>query len=122
MSASLRVLRTSLIAFVFSSLAGTAAAGDQDFTLVNKTGVEIHKLYASPHTTDDWEEDVLGDDTLPANESVDITFSPKEQAEFWDLRVEDDEGNAITWTKLNLLEISQLTLHYKGGKAWAVAE
>ena len=28
-------------------------AGEQDFTLVNHTGVEIHKFYTSPHSSDD---------------------------------------------------------------------
>jgi hypothetical protein len=95
------------------------AQGKQDFTLHNATGVEIHELYVSPHSSDDWEEDVLGQDTLPDGESVDIHFSRKEHAKMWDLKVVDKEGNSITWENLNLLEISDVTLHYKNGKAWA---
>ena len=49
-------------------------AGDQDFTFVNHTGVEIHKLYTSPHSSDEWEEDVLGEDTLDDGESLEIRF------------------------------------------------
>jgi hypothetical protein len=95
------------------------AQGKQDFTLHNQTGVEIHELYVSPHSSDDWEEDVLGKDTLPSGESVEITFSPKEKAKLWDLKVVDGKGNSIVWESLNLLEISEVTLHYKDGKAWA---
>ena len=95
------------------------AQGKQDFTLVNQTGVEIHELYVSPHSSDDWEEDVLGQDTLADGESVAIHFSPKERAKLWDLKVVDGKGNSITWENLNLLEISDVTLHYKNGKAWA---
>jgi hypothetical protein len=95
------------------------AQGKQDFRLVNRTGVEIHELYVSPHSSDDWEEDILGRDTLPDGESVDISFSPKERAKMWDLKVVDGKGNSITWENLNLLEISKVTLHYKDGKAWA---
>ena len=95
------------------------AQGKQDFTLHNQTGVEIHSLYVSPHSADDWEEDILGRDTLPSGESVDITFSPKEKAAMWDLKVTDKEGNSIVWENLNLLEISEVTLHYKDGRAWA---
>ncbi len=102
-------------------LASTALAfqGQQDFTVVNKTGVEIHELYVSPHSADDWQEDVLGKDTLPAGESVEIKFSPKEKAKLWDLKVVDGKGNSIEWASLNLLEISEVTLFYKDGKAWA---
>src|SRR6185436_11050352 len=53
-----------------STAASTAA--DQDFTLVNDTGVVIDKLYVSPHDSDDWEEDILGKDTLASGESLDI--------------------------------------------------
>jgi hypothetical protein len=95
---------------------------NQDFTLDNETGVEIHKVYVSPHDANDWQEDILGKDTLPSGQSVDIKFSPKEQAAMWDLRVEDSQGNAIEWENLNLLKISKVTLHYKDGKATADTE
>jgi hypothetical protein len=108
------------LATLFSSVA--FAQGKQDFTLVNQTGVEIHELYVSPHSADDWEEDVLGQDTLPSGDSVEITFSPKTKAKMWDLKVVDGKGNSIEWENLNLLEISKVTLHYKNGKAWADLE
>jgi hypothetical protein len=97
-------------------------AGAQDFTLVNETGVEIDKVYIAPHSSDDWEEDILGQDTLPSGQKVDIKFHRAEKAALWDLRVEDNKENSIEWENLNLLEISKLTLHYKDGKATAVAE
>ena len=94
----------------------------QDFSLVNKTGVEIHAVYISPHDADDWEEDILGRDTLPNGESVDIKFNRNETAENWDLRIEDSKGNAIEWENLNLLKISKATLFYENGKARAEVE
>jgi hypothetical protein len=95
------------------------AQGAQDFTVVNKTGVEIHALYVTPHNADDWGDDILGVDTLAVNDSLDITFSRKEKAKFWDLRIEDADGNFIEWENLNLLQIDTLTLFYKNGKATA---
>jgi hypothetical protein len=111
-----------------ASSPATAAAspatqgGAQDFSLVNKTGVEIHAVYISPHDGDDWEEDILGRDTLPNGESVDIKFNRDETAEMWDLRIEDSKGNAIEWENLNLLKISKATLFYENGKARAEVE
>lgn len=106
--------------------AGTPAAANQgaaqDFTLVNKTGVEIDKVYISPHDGNDWEEDILGRDTLPSGESVDIKFHRAETAPMWDLRIEDSKGNAIEWENLNLLQISKATLFYENGKARAELE
>ena len=100
----------------------TSLAADQDFTLDNETGVEIHALYVSPADKDEWGADILGKDTLPSGESAEITFNPKEEAEQWDLRVEDSKGNSIEWTDLDLTEISKVTLHYSDGKATAEVE
>ena len=103
-----------------SSPASTSAA--QDFTLINETGVEIDKVFISPHDKDDWEEDILGQDTLPSGQKVDIKFHRAETAAVWDLRIEDSKGNSIEWESLNLLEISKLTLYYKDGKGTAKVE
>jgi hypothetical protein len=102
-----------------SSAASDSAA--QDFTLVNETGVEIDKVFISPHDKDDWEEDVLGKDTLPTGQNVDIKFHRDETAAEWDLRIEDKEGNGIEWENLNLLKISKLTLHYDAATKKATA-
>jgi hypothetical protein len=105
-----------------NSNAGTAQQGKQDFTLVNETGVEINALYVAPHDSDDWEEDILGRDTLPNSQRLDITFKREEKAAMWDLRIEDDKGASVEWENLNLLEISKVTLHIKNGKAVAEIE
>ena len=103
--------------------ASTSQAGAaQDFTLVNQTGVEIDKVYIAPHDSDDWEEDILGQDTLPNGQSVEIKFNRSETTADWDLRIEDKQGNSIEWEKLNLLKISKATLHYKDGKGTAEVE
>jgi hypothetical protein len=125
--ASLNTLRrmTAIVAICALSmmLLPTAfAQGQQDFTVVNQTGVEINKLFVSPHSSNDWEEDILGQDTLANGDSVNIHFSRSEKAAKWDLRIEDSDGNGIEWENLNLLQISQVTLHYKNGKAWADVE
>ncbi len=101
---------------------GVSAQGAQDFVVVNKTGIEIYALYVTPHNADEWGEDILGADTLLADEDLLITFSRKERAKLWDLRVEDEDGNFIEWERLNLLEISQVTLYYKNGKPTAIVE
>lgn len=93
--------------------------GDQDFTLINSTGVEIHALYVTPHSSKKWGEDILGVDTLLDEEDVLITFPAKTRSKFWDLRVEDEEGSFIEWDNLNLMTISTVELFYKNGKATA---
>jgi hypothetical protein len=97
-------------------------AGDQDFTLVNETGVEIHSLHVSPADADKWGPDILGEDTLEDGQSVEIKFHRDEEADKWDLRIEDKDGNAIEWEDLNLTKINKIILHYANGKATAEVE
>lgn len=104
---------------IFVTATAFARRGPQDFILHNQTGVEINSLYVSPHSSDDWEEDILGQDTLANGESLKITFDDRDKHVHWDLKVTDKEGNSIEWEDLNLIEISEVTLHYKDGKAWA---
>ena len=99
--------------------APVALAGEQDFVLVNKTGVEIHNLHIAPHSSDEWGDDILGKDTLDNDDTLQIKFHRTEKAAKWDLKIADSKGNSLTWENLSLLEISKVTLHYKDGKAWA---
>jgi hypothetical protein len=111
----------SFLAVAGMALLATSGAqgGDQDFTLVNKTGVEIHALHVAPHSSDEWGEDILGKDTLADGDSLEITFGKHDRAHHWDLRIEDEKGTSLTWENLDLMKIEEVVLHYKDGKAWA---
>ncbi len=117
-----RIALIAVIGMIFAIGTQTLAQGQQDFTLVNRTGVEIYALYVTPHNANEWGEDILGVDTLLSNEELDISFSRKEKAKYWDVRIEDEDGNFIEWDKLNLLEISKVTLYYKNRKPTAIVE
>ncbi len=106
---------------IFLTATAFARSGKQDFILHNQTGVEIDSLYVSPHSVNDWEEDILGQDTLASGESLKITFDDRDKHVHWDLKVTDKEGNSLEWDDLNLIEISEVTLHWdsKKGKGWA---
>jgi hypothetical protein len=106
---------------LFVTASALARTGKQDFMLHNQTGVEIHSLYVSPHSADDWEEDVLGQDTLASGDSLKITFDDRDKHVHWDLKVTDKDGNSLEWYDLNLIEISEVTLHWDAdkGKGWA---
>ncbi len=65
-----------LALFTVLAVSGPLAAAEarQNFTLVNKTGYDIEKVFVSPSKSDDWEEDVLGKDTLDDGDSWEIKF------------------------------------------------
>jgi hypothetical protein len=106
---------------MFVTASAFARTGKQDFVLHNETGVEINSLYVSPHSADDWEEDILGKDTLASGDSLKITFDDRDKHVHWDLKVTDKDGNSLEWYDLNLVEIEEVTLHWdaKAGKGWA---
>ncbi|MEI6614605.1 MAG: hypothetical protein WCL37_06890 [Chrysiogenales bacterium] len=97
-------------------------SADQDFTLVNATGVTIDEVYVSPVSTKDWQEDVLDTEVLEDGEEVEISFSREEEACAWDIMIKDTEGNEIYWENIDLCEHSEITLHAKDGKVWATFE
>lgn len=54
--------------------AQSASAESVTFTLVNSTSRVLEEFYASPPSTDDWEQDILGVDVLAPGESTQITI------------------------------------------------
>src|SRR4051812_20066775 len=84
---------------------GMALAADQDFTLINRTGYTISEVYVAPSKSSDWEEDVLGQDTLEDRTTVDINFSRSENPCRWDLKVVYDDKTTAEWAALDLCTV-----------------
>lgn len=103
-------------------LSVNAFAGDQDFILVNQTGLTVDSFFCSPTTTNNWEEDVLGQDVLLDGESVTIKFSRDEEACNWDLMIVDEDGDKVVWGDIDLCQVVRITLFYKDGKPTARLE
>lgn len=100
------------------------AEGKQNFTLENRTGYKISEVYVSPVKESSWQEDVLGEDELPNEESVNIRFSRSEKSCKWDLKVVYDDDESVEWEDFDLCEISKIRLFYnrKKGESWAETE
>lgn len=89
-----------------------AIAGSQDFTLVNKTGYQIDEVYVSQTTNRDWGSDVMGEDALDDDAGVNITFNAPDSVCRWDLKVKYNDGDEAVWEKLNLCNISKVSLYW----------
>lgn len=111
-----------IVALFFICSIGLLAQGKQDFTIVNKTGVIIDQLHITQNDSDEWGEDILGQDVLDLEQECDITFNSKEDVCMWDFRVTDSDGNALEWEKIDLCKAVKITLFYKDGKGWAEIE
>jgi hypothetical protein len=97
------------------AVAAPAFAQDakQDFSLANKTGYELKALYVSPSKSDDWQEDILGQDTLSDGQTVNVHFSPKVKTCKWDLKVTySDDNSSAVWSDIDLCSVDKITIKY----------
>ena len=117
----MRIFGIALIALATAASAPLVAQQSKlDFTLLNRTGVVITELYVSPDDADEWEEDVLGQDVLKHNASLDIAFARSEKSCDWDLKIKDEDGDEIEWDSLDLCAASHITLLYQNNKPTAI--
>lgn len=92
---------------------GAWAQGKQDFTVENQTGYDISHVYVSPTNSENWGEDILGQDVLEDKAAVDIEFDRADTACKWDLMVTyaDDDSKAF-WRDIDLCTVSVITIRY----------
>jgi hypothetical protein len=113
-----RLLRRKVFAVVAALAIATvtttapAFADVRDFELINNTGQTIQQVYVSPSKDDDWGDDILGNDVLPAGRRVNITFGRfAEAACYYDIKVITESGAEGRLDDVNLCEISTVTFH-----------
>jgi hypothetical protein len=96
------------------------ARGDQDFDLINRTGLTITSLYVSPANDNHWGPDILGRDVMKNGESATIKFPKHQDACMWDLKIDDEEGDSVVWEDIDLCKAEEITLKYEGKHPTAV--
>lgn len=103
--------------FLFTAIAtmvaaGTAMAGDADFTLVNRTGYALREVYVSPSNKNAWGRDRMGDNILENGKARLFKFSDKSSCD-QDLKVVfDDDESEVIWEDIDLCELNKITLRY----------
>lgn len=84
----------------------TTSSGDPlrtvEIYILNKTNKQIDELYFSPSNSNDWEDDVLGDNVMRHGQGDWLTFETKQTTCFYDLGVKFSNGVAATWKKLDV--------------------
>jgi hypothetical protein len=109
----MKKLIAAVVVFLAFAVPASAQDAKQDFQLVNKTGYELKALYVSPSKSDDWGDDILGQDVLADSQVVNVHFSPKAHTCKWDLKVTytDDNSNAV-WGDIDLCTVEKITIFY----------
>ena len=106
-------LAAPILAGIALATPAAAQQAKQDFTLINRTGYELSQVYVSPNQSNEWEDDVLGQDTLADGERVAIRFQRAVKSCMWDLKVtySIDDSNAV-WRGINLCSVERITIRY----------
>jgi hypothetical protein len=93
-----------------------ASAAPQDFDLSNATGYELKNLYIGPTSSNDWGDDILGQDSMATGTTLKIHF-PGGRGETcqWDLKVTYNDDSSHEWKDVNLCAISSVTINYDEG-------
>lgn len=104
-------LSSVLAAAVFALAASSASAEDLKFDLKNGTSAVLDQFYASPPDTNDWEDDILGQDVLDKGETVTVTVADGRDTCVYDLRFVFQDGDVIEKAKVDLCKQKNFTLH-----------
>lgn len=102
-----------------------AQAGDQDFTLVNKTGYQIDEVYVSTPASSSWGKDIMGDGVLANGAKKMVKFRNSTTACKWQLAVKFADGSDVEWEDaFDLCTVETITLKYNksSGVTSAIAE
>jgi hypothetical protein len=95
---------------------GMAFAGSQDFDLENGTGRTIAYIYLRPTHEANWiyQAELGPNEVLRPGESIFISFDPRDNVRYWDIKVIYDNGKEDYWECLDLYRIFNITFRPGG--------
>ena len=87
------------------------AQSNQDFQMVNNTGMILIDVFISPSDAADWGPDVIPKDLILDGESFNFTFADVNADKcLWDIKFTAESGVEYTMTGVNLCELTTITL------------
>ena len=95
-----------LVAAALIALPGNAGAApdgkNRKVTVENLSSQTVRELYASPITATTWEEDLLGQRTLTAGQSISANIDNGTNECYYDLKAVMADGKAVEQRKINV--------------------
>lgn len=96
--------RPLTLALLFATLTSAAAMADSTIQIVNQSGWELHEIYFSPTSQENWGDDHLGDQVLEQGDSLTLTGVESGR---WDIRLVDEDGDECTLEDVHITESEQ---------------
>ena len=91
-----------------SVLANTSKVLAEDITILleNKTRANMTEFYASPSGTQNWENDILGDDVLRSGKTIEINFNDERTTCIYDFQAKFADGDVVEKYDINICKLS----------------
>ncbi len=99
----------------------------QYFTLVNKTGITIDKVFVAPITdSESWSKDLLTEQSIYDGEKATLSFNKSNFPDdcVWDIKINSIEDSSMSWYDIDLCRYHEIILRWDESKekAWAELE
>lgn len=91
-------------------LSTPALAEDLYITIQNNTDSTLTEVYVSHVGTDDWEDNILGDDVDPGD-GLSVTIADGRSTCNYDIKAVFDDGGTAEFRNENLCKIKTFTVH-----------
>ena len=104
---------TVAVSVPVSSFAATDGK-NRRVTVENLSSQSIYYLYASPQTSSDWEEDLLGSGMIPSGSSKVANIDNGTNECIYDLKVRMADGKEYIQWKVNVCAVSTWTIGDSG--------
>ena len=100
----------ALAAFGLAATPAAALAEDLTFVLTNSSSYAVKSFFTSPADIDDWEEDVFGENYLPAGNQVNVTIGDGREQCTYDLKFVLEDDSEMVEKGIDLCELGEYTL------------
>lgn len=97
---------------VLLGLAGISGAAAEDlvFMLDNQSSSAVAEFYASPTNVEDWEDDILGTDTLASGAATRVTIADGRSQCVYDLKFVFKDGSDLEEDEIDLCDTGSYTI------------
>jgi hypothetical protein len=105
-----RAVAGGAIALALAVLCTPVLAEDLDFVLTNNSSFAVKSFFTSPADVDTWEEDVFGENYLPAGNYVTVTIGDGREQCTYDMKFIMEDDSEFIEKGVDLCELGEYTL------------
>jgi hypothetical protein len=100
-----QLITASVLGMAMLASSASAQTDPISFTLTNETEYTLTHLYISLPSTDQWEEDIFGDDVLAPGDTFEISIDDGLDECVYDIRADFEDGDSIQIGSVDFCEL-----------------